>query len=519
MTQKQPVKPDEAPKAIEPTRNEPPKRIQTDGNTRTLPIFPLQKRRSRSYSKKGRHLIKLEGNRPLDDGSLQHYLWQVEGPLQPADKATHMTVEAHITANYIAKGKEVPRYVKFDSIRQFYRYQRNNTPSGWNIKDLKASFKRIKATVITTENTWIYPESKEEQAGKFVDGIFGLYDEVWFHGDLTPTGEKLTRGIAITLSDTYRESINNNATMPLDYWFWLELEKPTSRRMMELFAAKFYGLIQGGGKVLTQDYNRFCQAMPIEPQKYKSAAKRMLAKQFDVMVERGFFEALPTWQWEDHAKRFFVRPGKKASSDSSDPVERPGQETDPLVTELMKRGFNSASQAKKLVNETPDVVLQQIAYFDYEVDAGKPMQDKGAVLADRIKYNRSKPVGYLSPEERKRREAQANREHQAREKADTERRDRKARWWKYETPEHHAQKYVNGRWTMRWASQHGSTQPTQVDKNDAYQQALDDARKEKQGALQQRDSLSENPARLLASPKTQQSNGTDSQNPTPPASQ
>lgn len=443
-----------------PAKREPPSvpsRVKNEPNLRRLPVFPLQKGRSKRFQSKDGLLIRVE--RPRNqDGSPSLTVWEVTGSLQPSDKAVFMAVESFMTEHYLSKGREVPEWVPIPSYRLLLRHEGKTTPGISQFNDLKDSLRRIKRTALHSEGAW---RSKriDEQTGQTVDewvsGDFGLYDEVWIRGETRADGKIVLRGAVIALGRTYRKSLNSNHVIPLDYDLWLALKNPVARRLLEILSGKFYGMHKGGGKNLAQDYiTDVCDLLPLEPQRHLSDAKRSLRRAHAELVRHAYLASEPAWEWTPQTKRITYTPGPRARGRRALPAQHRApalqvEQGSPLAVELERRGVAPDVAARLVRDYDEQRIRRQLDMHDHELRQRSDIANPGGRLAARIRDDWPAVAGYQTPDDRA---AAAARQKAADEQraAEREAEQRAARWWEYETPEEHAQHELAGFWLLSW---------------------------------------------------------------------
>lgn len=435
-------------------------RVLTEGNLRVLPAFPLQKRRSARFQTKDGLVIRFHGPAPEPGG--KPVLWEVRGPLQPSDKATFMAVESFITREFLSKHREVPPWLQIPSYRLLLRHRGQLTPSEWDIEDLKESLIRIKATTFISDRTWkskrLDPESGHPVT-EWEVGAVSLYDEVCLRGEERPDGTRVLRGVTIVLGRKYRANLNANHVIPLDYDLWRELRNPVARRLLELLSVKFYGMLHGGGHVLTLDYGDLCDRLPLQPQRYRSDAKQSLRRAHAELLNRAFLAGGPEWQWDRDARRIQYRPGRRflefhghqipLALDEQGRGEAP---TSTLAQELTRRGVNQAIAAR-LVRTFPEPhIRRHLDIYDQRTgtNAGPPIGKPGAWLRSQIEQDWSPHDGYRTPEQRAQAKARED-ARQAQEAADRAERERDRLEWEATPPEEKARTALDRWLAMRQA--------------------------------------------------------------------
>ena len=103
--------------------------------------------------------------------------------------------------------------IKLGSFRQVCE-KMNIAESGENVKEIKKALRDIKAATIDVKGT--FRQKEKNGVKKFFEGIFSLYDMVFFTGEKLPDGTDAD-AIYIILNDMYVQNFNNNFVVPLDY--------------------------------------------------------------------------------------------------------------------------------------------------------------------------------------------------------------------------------------------------------------------------------------------------------------
>lgn len=449
-----------------------PARILNEGNLRELPVFPLQKRRSKKFQTKDGLLIHVE--RPMRrDGTPSMTLWEVRGPLQPSDKAIFMAVESYISDEFLSRGREVPEWIRIPSYRTLLRHKGSTTPGEWDIHDAKDSLERIKQATLKSKGAWRAKRVDEngQTTEEWIEGSFNLYSQVWFRGQTRADGKQVIRGAIVVLDPIYRGSLNANHVIPLDYELWLTLKNPVARRLLEILTGKFYGMTRNQGRVLTLDYQRLCDDLPLEQRQYLSYAKRGLHRAHTELLKLEFLAADPVWEWTPRARRVQYTPGprfhafqtkkiapKQAVVAAIEPAPAPspeaGEQPQSLETELTARGI-SAQTAAALVQRHPLAHLENhLDIHDQELERSVPMTSPAGKLVYRIENDLPAPDWYKTPAER---EAKNQRHLEAaRKRAEDEAAEQRRRqWWLDETPQQHTDAYLNNIWVHSFQFQNG----------------------------------------------------------------
>lgn len=257
---------------------------------------------------------------------------------------------------------------------------------------LKLSLKRLVGVTVAYENAW-------RRKGKWVSlRAFHLLDEVQLTNtveDRDPDEEQLFKW-----SDTVVESVSDRNTKPLNWNFYLSLERPATKRLYRFLDKRFYL-----NPSWTYDLPDFCQnklgmAAYARPDEYK----RTLWPAIEELQERGVLEKMGkdvVFKKVGKGRYSLTLTKKGRDSDSRvsqvriAEVEAPTKEPDsPLVGELVQRGVNRV-QAIELVLANPDECGRQIEYFDFQVKQGwKPAKSSGGYVRTAILGAYAAPDGF-----------------------------------------------------------------------------------------------------------------------------
>ena len=259
--------------------------IRSEVNFLVLPFFALWDKDVKKRTETEVKMVVKRGSEKLE------ILWNVSANPKfgyPAffDKRLHRAIEEIIS--------ELPHPIQNPiSLGSFYNLCKKmgmKTHGGKQYEQIKNAFKRISTASIVSEGAF-YSKGKEE----FIEEVFHLYDRVIFRGQKLDNGE-IADANYLFLNSWFLDNINNRHTKPIDWKYYNSLENPIAQRLYELLGVKFYGVIKRGGKSLSYRYSTLCDLLPINRQKYRSSAERILKSAHEKLKASGF---LAGYRWGD----------------------------------------------------------------------------------------------------------------------------------------------------------------------------------------------------------------------------
>jgi hypothetical protein len=250
-----------------------------------------------------------------------------------------------------------------------------------NVKHIKDSLRRIKATLIET-NAFFLKDKK-----KYTEKAFSVYDEVIFKNELLPDGD-IADSCHLWLNQNYLNSLNVFYVKPLDFKYFITLDSDIARRLYDILTIKFYGL-KDKSDFIKIEYNNLCQLLPITPQKELWIAKKNLQPAHEELISTKFL-ANVSWNETGSKWMLFYYPGQRAEMENKAikkyyklPIELPLIEpidnanskelkvnsSEPndkykFIQPLIQRGFNNAESFLKKTSRTSEEIELIIKDFD-----------------------------------------------------------------------------------------------------------------------------------------------------------
>ena len=209
--------------------------------------------------------------------------------------------------------KPVPRLIRVGSLRQIC-IKMGIAISGKNTKEIKKALKDIASAKIETKRSFRLKE-KNNGEKKFFEGLFNLYDGVFFSGEKLPDGKE-AETVYILLSDYYVQNFNNNFVVPLDYNYYQSIKGDLASRMYEILSLSFYPALERKELYIQKNYSELCDYFPFTRQDKKWKAKKQLRSAHNQHLSSGFLKSDPEWQnigkKDDWLIRYYI--GPKAES-------------------------------------------------------------------------------------------------------------------------------------------------------------------------------------------------------------
>lgn len=202
--------------------------------------------------------------------------------------------------------KPIYPLVKLGSLRQICT-KMNIVESGENLKEIKKALRDIKAATIDVKGTF----RKKEKNGikKFFEGIFSLYDMVFFTGETLPDGTKAD-AVYVLLNDMYVQNFNNNFVVPLDYKYLQSINGDIASRMYEVFSVWFYPALENGKQYIQKKYSEICSYFPLTRQNVKWKARGQLKSAHQQHIANSLLASEPEWidinEKDDWLIRYYI---------------------------------------------------------------------------------------------------------------------------------------------------------------------------------------------------------------------
>jgi hypothetical protein len=282
------------------------KTLRSEFHFLRFPFFDLSPRSSKKDRIEIKEIIKTE------EGDINIW-WKV---IRGLDNKLPSSFARKIHKEVVEKAindlkRPIPRLIKLGSLWQICK-KANITPAGRNYEEIRRVLKDIKTATIDVKGTF----RQKEKAGtkKFYEGIFNLYDMVFFAGETLPDGTEADV-VYVLLSDMYVQNFNNNFVVPLDYQYFQSLEGDIASRMYEVLSVWFFPALENGKKYIQKHYSEICSYFPLIRQDPKWKAKGQLKSAHRQHIATGFLASEPEWidtyEKSDWLLRYYIGPKAK----------------------------------------------------------------------------------------------------------------------------------------------------------------------------------------------------------------
>jgi hypothetical protein len=251
-----------------------------------FPFFDL----SSPDSKKDR--IEITETKETKEGKIE-ILWRVSRgvdsnlPSSFAHKIHKYIVEKNINS----LKKPIPRLIRVGSLYQICKNLKI-VQSGENYEAIKKALKDITTASIEVKGT--FRQKEKNGAKKFFNGVFHLYNMVFFTNEVLPDGTKADAAY-VQLNDMYVQNINNNFVVPMNYEYYHTLSGNIPSRMYELLTIWFYPALENKKNYIQKEYSELCNYFPLIRQDCKWKAKKQLKVAHQQHVSSGFLACEPEW--------------------------------------------------------------------------------------------------------------------------------------------------------------------------------------------------------------------------------
>jgi hypothetical protein len=368
-----------------------PKTFKSEFNFLKFPFFDLTPR----VSKKDR--IEIKEVEETKDEKIE-ILWQVSRNIDsdfPSSFARRVHKEV-VEETLNNTKRPISRLIRLGSLRQICK-EMNISPSGGNCKEIKKALENIKSAKIKTKGTFC---SKAQNKKKYYEGIFSLYDTVFFTGETLPDGTEAD-AVYILLNDMYVKNFNYNYVVPLDYQYYQSLNGDISSRMYEILSIWFYPALESGKKYIEKKYSELCSYFPLIRQDKKWKAKKQLKVAHQQHILDGFLALEPEWinisKKDDWSIRYWIgsraqdwhKSHKKLGAANenvkqiAEPISNRVEETifkSPLINKLTDIGITENVAIDLIKHINPEIIHDWIQAIP-ETNA----EDKAAFLVKAIK--------------------------------------------------------------------------------------------------------------------------------------
>jgi hypothetical protein len=253
--------------------------IRSEFNFLKYPFFDL--------SPRGKELSKITFENKNNGNTVYWNVYSSFGKKLPASFARK--VHKKIIEKKLNKlSKPIPRLIGLGSLAQICRELGLRS---LETNRVKKALKNIALTSIEAKSTLKTKNKKGER--KYIDGIFHLYDGVFFIGDTLPNGT-VAEEVYVMLSDFYIQNFNNNFCVPLDYDF-IHTLTDVSSRLYELLSIWFYSAITNEKDYAQKPYSYICKSLPLISQNKKWKAKKQLKLCHKQLLDNNFLASEPEW--------------------------------------------------------------------------------------------------------------------------------------------------------------------------------------------------------------------------------
>jgi hypothetical protein len=282
------------------------KTLRSEFHFLRFPFFDLSPRSSKKDRIEIKEIIKTE------EGDINIW-WKV---IRGLDNKLPSSFARKIHKEVVEKAindlkRPIPRLIKLGSLWQICK-KTNITPAGRNYEEIRRVLKDIKTATIDVKGTF----RQKEKGGtkKFYEGIFNLYDMVFFAGETLPDGTEADV-VYVLLSDMYVQNFNNNFVVPLDYQYFQSLEGDIASRMYEVLSVWFFPALENWKKYIQKHYSEICSYFPLIRQDPKWKAKGQLKSAHQQHIATGFLASEPEWidtyEKSDWLLRYYIGPKAK----------------------------------------------------------------------------------------------------------------------------------------------------------------------------------------------------------------
>ncbi len=209
--------------------------------------------------------------------------------------------------------------------------------SGRSVQQLKTAIRATAELTMSSQNAVLADEVQEQT---HTPTILHLYDKVVFANE--QLDGRLASRNHLWVSQWYRENVNNNLTIPLDYPLWKNLDRVSriASRMYEVLLPYFYT----GRSTLVIDYSRLAQVLPVREEKFLSDARKQLEPAMKPLLEAGIIRSRSWKKVRSRAFQICITCGPEIDSLVADNLERDDAAT-PLREFARRKGiFGLASE-------------------------------------------------------------------------------------------------------------------------------------------------------------------------------
>ncbi len=408
-----------------------PQRLRVEANFLKFPFFVLRKGSGNSSGFSPSVELTLGARRGGEKGKISWRVLPPGGVPPPGEFARrlHREVVERILSDLPKPIRNPVRLGSFSDICRMLEL----APSGRTIREIRSAFSSIKRTTIQTHGAY-YVKNQD----CYIDDEFSLYDRIVFTGASLPDGGRAD-AVYIYLGSWYLENLNSNYVIPLDFQFLRQLRGAITSRMYELFHHWFFTALRENTPAVERRYSTLCAYFPLSRQNALWKAKQQLREAHKQLREAGYLGQLPSWRpvpnvpgdWlllytpGTRARQEYRRNQSRRNQDVLFPEEAAERlpevvgagalegdaltdvERD-LIRELELRGISQGIAQGMVQAHAPAFLQMKVEAFDWLMGkAERPItQNPAGYLRASIEQDYGLPEGFISREERHRKEAE-----------------------------------------------------------------------------------------------------------------
>lgn len=223
-----------------------------------------------------------------------HALYGLPGAF---DRDVTIVIYEIVNEEYLAKGLSVPRIMPIGSLRDFAEKMGINPNSGKNIAAIKESLKRLKNTLVDSEETFFDNRKK-----RYVSISFRLLAGVGF-ADEEEDGVRHEENFVI-FDEMLLSNLNTGYVMVVDVDCLRTLKTNIAKQLYAHLAYRFFVEAQDGDEWWTADYDWLCVHLGIKRWAELWRAKQQLQDAHEELIELGY---VANYRWDGW--RILYRPG------------------------------------------------------------------------------------------------------------------------------------------------------------------------------------------------------------------
>jgi len=229
--------------------------------------------------------------------------WWVEPHSQyglpgPFDRDVTLAIYEIVNENYFAKSLPVPQVMPIGSLRDFAARMGIDPNSGKNRTAIKDSLKRLKNTLVDSEETFFDNKKKS-----YVSVSFRLLAGVGFVRESNGSGGKNEENFVI-FDQVILSNLNSGYVSVIDLEAIQKLKTNIAKQLYTHLAYRFFVEAQDGDQCWVADYDWLTIHLGIKPQIELWRAKEQLEAAHEELKELGY---ISDYQWDQW--RVLYRPG------------------------------------------------------------------------------------------------------------------------------------------------------------------------------------------------------------------